>query len=191
MKPRRASSSTPSSAGCTAPATVATSTPCCWQVHFHGRIDAQLKVRGHRVEVQPIEDLMQREFDAIETAVLDYRGHELVAFIAAPSLGMRDDVAPAPEPLTRAVQQRLAEDFPDHAVPSRLFVVRTFALKPLSGKIDRGALPSIPGSLHTAFSAEPSAAISNSTSNVGPLEPRCARGACLVPRGHRLRAGLG
>jgi len=145
--------------------------PDRWQVHFHGRIDAQLKVRGHRVEVQPIEDLMQSEFDAIETAVLDYRGHELIAFIAAPSLGMRDEIAPAPEPLTRAVQQRLAEDFPGHAIPTRLFVVRTFALKPLSGKIDRSALPSISASQHTAFAAEPSARIANNASDVSPSSP--------------------
>jgi hypothetical protein len=145
--------------------------PDRWQVHFHGRIDAQLKVRGHRVEVQPIEDLMQREFEAIETAVLDYRGHELIAFIAAPSLGMRDEVAPAPEPLTRAVQQRLADSFPEHAVPTRLFVARTFALKPLSGKIDRSALPSIPESLQAAISAGPSVTISNGASNVAPSSP--------------------
>ena len=28
------------------------------QVHFLGRIDKQLKVRGHRVEIQPVEDLL-------------------------------------------------------------------------------------------------------------------------------------
>jgi len=145
--------------------------PDRWQVHFHGRIDAQLKVRGHRVEVQPIEDLMQREFDVIETAVLDYRCNELVAFIAAPSLGPQDEVAPAPEPLTRAVQQRLAEDFPDHAVPSRLFVVRTFALKPLSGKLDRGALPSIPIAVGQVMSAEPSVTTVTGESNPAPTSP--------------------
>ncbi|MCP3877490.1 MAG: AMP-binding protein, partial [Sulfitobacter sp.] len=145
--------------------------PDRWQVHFHGRIDAQLKVRGHRVEVQPIEDLMQREFDAIETAVLDYRGQELVSFFAAPSLEIQDEVAPAPEPLMRAVQQRIAEDCPDHAVPSRLFVVRTFALKPLSGKIDRGALPSIPIAVGQFMSAEPSATKANSESNLAPTSP--------------------
>jgi len=142
--------------------------PECWQVHFHGRIDAQLKVRGHRVEVQPIEDLLQREFDTIESAVLDYRGRELVAFIAAPSLEISDQVAPAPESLTRTVQQRLAEEYPDHAVPSRLFIVRSFALKPLSGKIDRSALPPLPATLGKAGSAD---TITNNRSKLAPTGP--------------------
>jgi non-ribosomal peptide synthetase-like protein len=145
--------------------------PDCWQVHFHGRIDAQLKVRGHRVEVQPIEDLMQREFDAIETAVLDYRDNELIAFIAAPSLEVHDEVSLAPEPLARAVQQRLAEDFPDHAVPSRLFVVRAFALKLLSGKIDRNDLPSAPVAARNTTSAEPSAAITSGVPDAALTSP--------------------
>lgn len=162
--------------------------PDRWQVHFHGRIDAQLKVRGHRVEVQPIEDLMQREFDVIETAVLLYRDHELIAFIAAPSLKMHDEVAPAPESLIRAVQQRLAQDLPDHAIPSRLFIVSTFALKPLSGKIDRSALESIPTAVRNTISAEPSAAISNSASNVAPTSPDAieALALCRATIGYEL-----
>ena len=56
------------------------------QVHFLGRIDAQLKVRGHRVEIQPVEDLLQTQFGEIEAAVLDYQNQELVAFVVAPSV---------------------------------------------------------------------------------------------------------
>ena len=55
-------------------------------MHFLGRIDAQLKVRGHRVEIQPVEDILQTQFAEIEAAVLDYQNEELVAFVAAPSV---------------------------------------------------------------------------------------------------------
>ena len=54
------------------------------RVHFLGRIDAQLKVRGHRVEAQAVEDILQTQFNEIEAAVLDYQQEALVAFVAAP-----------------------------------------------------------------------------------------------------------
>ena len=68
------------------------------RVHFLGRVDAQLKVRGHRVEIQPVEDILQTQFGEIEAAVLDYQNEELVAFVAAPSayLGEISVVAAAP-----------------------------------------------------------------------------------------------
>ena len=68
------------------------------RVHFLGRIDAQLKVRGHRVEAQAVEDILQGQFSEIEAAVLDYQNETLVAFVAAPSLCQEpiSGVAPAP-----------------------------------------------------------------------------------------------
>ena len=73
------------------------------RVQFLGRIDAQLKVRGHRVEVQPVEDLLQTQFAEIEAAVLDYQSQELVAFVTAPSVRAAENpvVAPAPAEWSR------------------------------------------------------------------------------------------
>ena len=62
------------------------------RVHFLGRIDAQLKVRGHRVEAQAVEDILQTQFSEIEAAVLDYQNEALVAFVAAPSICDRNDL---------------------------------------------------------------------------------------------------
>ena len=56
------------------------------QVHYLGRIDAQMKVRGHRVEAQAVEDILQTQFKEIDSAVLDYQNDTLVAFVSAPSL---------------------------------------------------------------------------------------------------------
>jgi amino acid adenylation domain-containing protein len=58
--------------------------PSTGQVEFLGRLDAQIKVRGHRVEAQGIESFLQDVIDDIDTAVIDYRNDELIAFVIAP-----------------------------------------------------------------------------------------------------------
>ena len=119
--------------------------PRTQRVHFLGRIDSQLKVRGHRVEVQPVEDLLQNRFREIEAAVLDYQNQELVAFVAAPSLwpGEFPVVAPAPAEWSARVRESLARQLPAPSVPTRIFLVERFVLDPVSGKIDRKRLPDL------------------------------------------------
>ena len=115
------------------------------RVHFLGRIDSQLKVRGHRVETQGVEDILQTRFGEIEAAVLDYQNGELVAFISAPSIAGTDiDVAaPAPVDWAAHVTATLAQQLPAPSVPSRIFLVEEFAMQPVSGKIDREHLPNL------------------------------------------------
>ena len=121
--------------------------PANLRVHFHGRIDAQLKVRGYRVEAQPIESLLQDQFADIETAVLDCQDNELVALLRAPTLWPEDSAATNIQPLNHALvseaQQLISARFPPYAVPSRFFLVNRFELVPASGKINRRALPSV------------------------------------------------
>jgi non-ribosomal peptide synthetase-like protein len=115
------------------------------RVHFLGRIDAQLKVRGHRVEAQPVEDILQTQFSEIEAAVLDYQNESLIAFVAAPSLceGEISQVAPAPAAWAERVTSTLATQLPAPSVPSKIFLVEKFVMKPVSGKIDRTCLPNL------------------------------------------------
>ncbi|HEX3232416.1 MAG TPA: phosphopantetheine-binding protein, partial [Pyrinomonadaceae bacterium] len=115
------------------------------RVHFLGRIDAQLKVRGHRVEAQPVEDILQTQFSEIEAAVLDYQNESLVAFVAAPSIyeGVISSVAPAPAAWAERVTSTLATQLPAPSVPSKIFLVEKFVMKPVSGKIDRTCLPNL------------------------------------------------
>ena len=121
--------------------------PSTLRVHFHGRIDAQLKVRGYRVEAQPIESLLQDQFADIETAVLDCQDNELVALLRAPALWSQDTAATNIQSLNHGLvseaQQLISARFPPYAVPSRFFVVNQFELVPTSGKINRRALPSV------------------------------------------------
>lgn len=113
------------------------------RIHFMGRIDAQLKVRGHRVEAQAVEDILQAQFKEIDAAVLDYQNEELVAFVSAPSVASRpvSVAAPAPEDWAERVTASLARQLPETSVPSRIFLVEKFVMKPVSGKIDRKQLP--------------------------------------------------
>ena len=126
------------------------------RVHFLGRIDAQLKVRGHRVEAQAVEDILQTQFSEIEAAVLDYQNEALVAFVVAPSVceGKISVVAPAPAEWARRVTATLAKQLPAPSVPTRILLVERFVMQPVSGKIDRKCLPNLS---HLSRNAEPEA----------------------------------
>jgi len=115
------------------------------RVHFLGRIDSQLKVRGHRVETQAVEDILQSKFKEIEAAVLDYQNQELVAFVAAPSVSKSEAsaVALAPTQWAAQITATLTEQLPAPSVPTRIFLVDKFVMKPMSGKIDRSCLPKL------------------------------------------------
>ncbi len=114
-------------------------------VHFLGRLDTQLKVRGHRVEAQAVEDMLQSQFEEIEAAVLDYQDEELIAFVTAPSLANAklQPVAPAPAQWAARTMAALARQLPGPSVPTGIFLVENFDMMPVSGKIDRGRLPDL------------------------------------------------
>ncbi|EFK10842.1 AMP-binding enzyme [delta proteobacterium NaphS2] len=118
------------------------------RVHFIGRIDAQLKVRGHRVEIQAVEDILQAQFREIEAAVLDYQNEELVAFVTAPSKAKTDfsDVKPAPDKWEAQVTATLEKQLPAPSVPSRIFLVKKFIMKAHVGK-NRPVTPPQPFSI--------------------------------------------
>jgi non-ribosomal peptide synthetase-like protein len=124
------------------------------RVHFLGRIDTQLKVRGHRVEAQAVEDVLQSQFGEIEAAVLDYQNETLVAFVAAPSVceGEISVVTHAPAEWAARVTATLAKQLPAPSIPTKFFLVEKFVMMPVSGKIDRKCLPNLS---HLLRNAEP------------------------------------
>src|SRR5690606_22736704 len=92
----------------------------------------------------------------IEAAVLDYQNETLVAFVLAPSVATEPvhEVAPAPADWAARVRESLAKQLPAPSVPSRLFLVERFVMKPVSGKIDRKCLPDLSDLLQGADSGE-------------------------------------
>ena len=117
------------------------------RVHFHGRLDSQLKVRGFRVEAQPIESILQDHFADVETAVLDSQNNELVALVRSPKLWQESDergsIRTLPSFIRSRAQALIGKSHPPHAIPTRFFMVDKFELVGASGKIDRQALPQI------------------------------------------------
>jgi len=103
-------------------------------VEFAGRVDFQVKIRGHRIELGEIEAQLDSH-GSVERSVVVARGDasdaRLIAFVV-PAHGAEID-----EPLLR---KHVASTLPDVMVPD--FVVAIAALPlTLNGKIDRAALP--------------------------------------------------
>ncbi|QGV77458.1 amino acid adenylation domain-containing protein [Streptomyces ficellus] len=105
-------------------------------VHFTGRADRQVKVRGHRVEPEEVEAVVRTVAGVADCAVVPVPGasggHERLALFYT--------WAPAGDPPPpRAVRRGLAGRLPRHLVPD---LVRELAELPLTanGKLDRAAL---------------------------------------------------
>jgi hypothetical protein len=104
-------------------------------VEFLGRLDHQVKLRGHRIELGEIEALTSAQPGVREAVVIareDVPGDKrLVAYVVAQP-GETIDVV--------AVREALKAQMPDYMVPSTMMVLDAFPLTP-NAKIDRKALP--------------------------------------------------
>lgn len=100
------------------------------ELAFRGRIDQQIKVRGHRIEPAEIAAALNR-LPIVSTSVVVAHAGEIAAYVVP---------AEGKEPSARDLRAELAEALPDYMIPARF--VRLAAL-PLnsSGKVDRAALP--------------------------------------------------
>jgi amino acid adenylation domain-containing protein len=104
------------------------------QLEFLGRVDHQVKIRGHRVELGEIEHALREAAGVHEVVVVARPGlsgpedQRLVAYVAG--------AAPTPEDLRRLLRERL----PEAMVPSAFVVMERLPLTP-NGKVDRKALP--------------------------------------------------
>ena len=102
---------------------------------FLGRIDGQLKLRGHRVETGEIEAALVEHPDVGSAAVAVRKeagaDGRLVAYLTLSS-GRRPDL--------EALRSFLGQRLPDAVVPS-MFMTLTALPLTANGKVDRGALP--------------------------------------------------
>lgn len=106
---------------------------------YHGRIDSQVKIRGHRVELEEIEAQLSGcpGVRAAACRLQDDGGRETLAGFLVPA----DAQAP---PSFDAVRSRLREILPSHAVPGRFGLLSELPLS-AGGKLDRKKLPRLDG----------------------------------------------
>ncbi|MFH8902660.1 amino acid adenylation domain-containing protein [Streptomyces coeruleorubidus] len=104
-------------------------------IEYLGRLDSQVKVRGHRVELEEIEATLRR-LDGVREAVVVARGQAAGSHTLLGCYVLQDGAA---EP----DRERLAAWLPDHMVPDALVRVAGFP-RTLNGKTDRTTLAALP-----------------------------------------------
>lgn len=105
------------------------------QISFTGRVDNQIKIRGHRIELGDIETKILEHPNVNETAVIvsetDPENKYLVAYIVPKNTQIN---------ITSEVTDFLLKTLPGHMVPTHIVEIENMPLT-TSGKIDRKRLP--------------------------------------------------
>ena len=111
------------------------------ELEFLGRVDDQVKLRGHRIEPAEIEHALLAHPDVLGAAVAvrpDSTGaRRLAAYLVLVPGGDR----------ARQIGEWLAQRLPEYLVPTHFVTLDSLPLNP-NGKLDRLALPDLPATGH-------------------------------------------
>ncbi|MEP7006138.1 MAG: non-ribosomal peptide synthetase [Sphingomonas bacterium] len=100
------------------------------EIAFRGRVDGQVKIRGHRIEPAEVAAALNR-LPEISTSAVIARDGELIAYVVP-----ADGATLTPSGL----RATLAETLPDYMVPAHFASLAALPLTP-NGKVDVKALP--------------------------------------------------
>lgn len=116
-------------------------------VHFVGRKDSQVKIRGNRVELSEIETTLAM-YEFIDQVFVDIATHQAEIAIVAYII-----------PLLQGVIRQndfyyfLHKNLPDYMIPKKIYLIDKFPLNQ-NGKVDKEALRTMP--LKTIFNSDES-----------------------------------
>jgi aryl carrier-like protein len=112
-------------------------------IEFLGRVDHQVKIRGHRIELGEIEAVLGQHPGIQEAVVMareDTPGDQrLVAYIVP-----REAIAASLGHLQQDLRNFLTTHLPEYMVPAVFTILAALPLTP-NGKVNRGALPAPEG----------------------------------------------
>lgn len=98
---------------------------------YGGRLDGQIKLNGHRVELDEVEAALRALPDVVQAAAVLSHGR-LIGFVVAGAPVEQD-----------ALRQRLAQTLPGWMVPAGIVVLAALPTT-IAGKVDRRALADLP-----------------------------------------------
>ena len=104
-------------------------------IEFLGRVDRQVKVRGHRIELDEIEGALAR-LPQVRESVVMVRGESSETRLIVAWLVPSDPASPPPANLWRDLRRTL----PDYMLPGAIVWLPALPLN-ANGKVDRRALP--------------------------------------------------
>ncbi|UCH95062.1 MAG: amino acid adenylation domain-containing protein [Candidatus Aminicenantes bacterium] len=108
-------------------------------IEFLGRIDHQVKIRGHRIELGEIENHLLQHAE-VKEAVVVVRGDQGVDNYLCAYTVLNRVTLHANEDISSRLRKYLYQSLPDYMIPSFFVPLEDLPLTP-SGKIDRKALP--------------------------------------------------
>lgn len=105
-------------------------------IEFLGRIDSQVKLRGFRIEVSEIENVLA-QYKGVTTAVVVLRNDNGMPYLCAYIIGDEELMDNFRESLFR---EHLKRSLPTYMIPSRFVPIRVLPRSP-AGKLDRKGFP--------------------------------------------------
>lgn len=103
-------------------------------IEYVGRKDNQVKIRGHRIEIDEIEDVFAKQADVEHVAVVAKAGKDgnkrLVTYYSTGNMQPLDE---------KKMRQFLAQSLPGYMIPEQFIYLESMPIAP-TGKIDRKLL---------------------------------------------------
>ncbi len=105
------------------------------ELEFLGRADHQVKIRGHRIELEEIQEVLRRHPDVLDAAVVVWKDNGSAPRLAAYVVPRKGNAFSLP-----GVRAHLRERLPRCMLPAAVVTLDAFPLG-TTGKLDRTRLP--------------------------------------------------